>query len=64
MNLAVRLVATGVGLADAVGLAVDWVKLLSPFLHPVTKSANTERNTNKQRRVQIYRKLYHGLGEL
>src|SRR5258708_25543310 len=62
MNLAVRLVATGVGLADAVGLAVDRVKLLSPFLHPVTKSGNTDRNTNKQRRIQICRTLYHGWG--
>src|SRR5258705_1987214 len=57
MNLAVRLVSGGgVGLADAVGLGVDGVKLLSPFLHPVTKSGNTDRNTNKQRRIQTRRK--------
>src|SRR5258707_15142651 len=67
MNLAVRLVsgggvgvasATGVALvgADAVGLGVDRVKLLSPFLHPVTKSGTTHRNTNKQRRIQICRR--------
>ena len=68
MNLAVRLVsgggfgvacATGAGLADALGPGLDWVKLLSAFLHPATRSGNTDRNTNKQRRIQICPTLYH-----
>jgi len=66
MNLAVRLVsgagvglasATAVGLvdADAVGLEVDWVKLLSPFLHPVTKSGNEAASAAKsQRKTRLF----------
>ena len=73
MNFAVRLVsgggvgvalATAVGLvdADAVGLEVAGVKLLSSFLHPVTKSGTTDRNTNKQRRIKrrlVAAEAYH-----
>lgn len=49
---------TGVGVADtgAVGVGLGLFEPFSPFLQPATTNGNTDKNTNKQRRIQICRR--------